>query len=208
MSRRKEITELAALLDGELEAGRAEQLYAQLQDDPELQAEYELQRAVKVALAQLPQDEAPDFLATRVLGEISKKGHQPQAWRWRTLAAALAGFSVCLLLVSGLMYLNRAPFRGFIATRPVSNIDMADQAVLGQPILVTPFASEWGRDLHIPANADEGMEDFLQFANRAHGYTKYVNSTDSIKPDLPSAILVLDGKLVVVEDEPVEDEEE
>ena len=208
MSRRKEITELAALLDGELEAGRAEQLYAQLQNDPELKAEYEQQRMVKAALGQLPQAEAPDFMSTRVLGEISKKSNQTQVWRWRTLAAALGGFTICLALVSGVMYLNRAPYQGYIPGQPVRNIDVRSDGGFGQPMPVTPYASDWQRELYLPVNADEGVEDFLDFANRAHGYTKSVNSTDAIKPDLPSAILVLDGKVYILDEDAEESEDE
>jgi hypothetical protein len=109
------------------------------------------------------------------------------------------------------MYMNRAPFAGYNASQPVSNIGMAGDGSFSQPMPATPAVAEWGRELYIPANADEGVEDFLEFANRAHGYTKYVNSTDSIKPDLPSAILVLDGvdgKLYVLEEDSAEEEKE
>jgi len=207
MNRRSKLEELAALLDGELEAGRAEQLYAELKDDPQLRMEFEQQREVKALLGALPEYIAPDYLATRVLGGIAARRGEVKAWRWRTLAAALGGFALCLVLVSSLLYYNQAPRSGYFASRPVGDVGpdygsrglRAMDSSLSNPRGEYAFTPEWG-ELSVPVNTDDKLTGFLEFANKAHHYSKLVNSTEAAKPDLPSAILVLDGKVYILDE--------
>jgi len=207
MTRRSKIEELAALLDGELEAGRAEQLYAELKDDPQLKMEFQQQREVKALLGQLPEYSAPDYLATRVMGDIASRRSEVKVWRWRTLAAALGGFAACLLLVSGLLYYNQLPQAGRLAMQPVGDLGPSYESVslrgmdpsLAQRRGEYAFTPEWS-ELNVPVDTNDKLTGFLEFANKAHHYSKLVNATDSAKPDLPSAILVLDGKVYILDD--------
>jgi len=205
MNRRSKLEELAGLLDGELDAARTEQLYAELKDDPQLRAEFQQQRQIKALLGQLPEYESPDYLATRVLGDIAARRGTASVWRWRTLAAALGGFAVCLVLVSGLLYFNRSPQVSYLAQpvgnpateRLTSNAFGPDGGRIMQP-------GDW-RELAVPAATDAKITDFLQFANKAHHYSTLVNATEAAKPDLSSAILVLDGKVYYLEEAEIED---
>jgi hypothetical protein len=207
MNRRSKIEELAALLDGELEAGRAEQLYAELKDDPQLKMEYQRQRETKALLGQLPEFSAPDYLATRIMGDIAARRSEVKVWRWRTLAAALGGFAVCLLLVSGVLYYNRLPQGQQFAMQPVGDVgpdySSRDLRVMdpfaAQPRGEYAFSPEWS-ELNVPVSTDDKLTGFLEFANKAHHYSKLVNDTEAAKPDLPSAILVLDGKVYILDE--------
>lgn len=202
MNRRSKKEELAGLLDGELDAARAEQLYAELKDDPQLQAEFQQQRQVKALLGQLPEYQVPDYLATRVLGHIAERRSTAAAWRWRTLAAALGGFAVCLVLVSGFLYYNRAPQTQYFAQRqPVSNIggERASSGAYRTAAGPAIPSSDWS-ELAVPASTNDRITGFLKFANKAHHYTTLLNATDSAKPDLSSAILVLDGKVYYLDE--------
>jgi hypothetical protein len=199
MGRREELVELAALLDGELDDSRAEQLYARMQADPELMAEFEAQRQVKRALGQLSEVEAPNYIATRVMGEIGARRGQVAAWRWRTAAAAIGGFAVCLLLVGGFLYLNqqRPVSRpadmmlgsGEYYTQPsLSREALSREALPAEPM----YGVELG-ELVLPEDVDAQTAAFLEFVYRAHGYQGMLNSAEALRPDLPAAILVLEG---------------
>jgi hypothetical protein len=202
MNRRSKMEELAGLLDGELDAARTEQLYAELKDDPQLRAEFQQQRQIKALLGQLPEYQSPDYLATRVLGDIAARRGAASVWRWRTLAAALGGFAVCLVLVGGVLYFNRGPQVNYLAQRqPVGNI-------AGEHMVSNRFGPESGlvmspgdwTQLAVPASGDEKITGFLQFANKAHHYSTLVNAAEAAKPDLSSAILVLDGKVYYLDE--------
>lgn len=214
MTRRKDIIELAALLDGELDSRRAEELYAMMQADPGLRAEYEMQREAKLALSKLSRAEAPAYMATRIMGEIAA-GHgvrqaQQSAWRWRTLAAAVGGLAICLLLVTGVLYMNLQRQANY-SPQPITTLG-------GQPLglMESPDAPRavqpldyWG-ELSIPAGTSDDAADFLRFASEAHNYSRMNSSAESHKPDLTEAIQVLDGKVVEIIDGKVyiyEDEE-
>lgn len=207
MYRRSKLEELAGLLDGELDAARTEQLYAELKDDPQLQAEFRQQREIKALLGQLPEYQAPDYLATRVLGHIGARRDPAGAWRWRTLAAAVGGFALCVVLASALLYFNRTPQPGYLSTRPVGDLsqEYASEGLRTLDRSMSPamgglqLSPDW-REFAVPANTDDKLTDFLQFANKAHYYSTVVNATEAAKPDLPSAILVLDGKVYILEE--------
>ena len=88
--------DLAALIDGEItDMNRIAQLKDLLQGDTSLSAEYDAQREVKLLLAALPEAEAPSFMQTRIMGEISARRKQRHAvWlpKWGAAAAAVAIF--------------------------------------------------------------------------------------------------------------------
>lgn len=212
MGRREELVELAALLDGELDDRRAEQLYARVKADPELMAEFEAQRQVKLALGRLAEVEAPGYIHARVMGQIGARRGQVAAWRWRTAAAAVGGFALCLLLVSGFLYLGQRP-----VSRPADML-LGSGEYYGQPSLsrealgreavpAEPMYSGELSELALPADVDERTADFLRFASRAHGYQGMLNSAEALRPDLPAAILVLEGhaltngNIILVRDE-------
>lgn len=198
MERRKVVIELAGLLDGELDGGRAEQLYTRINEDAELRCEFELQREVKTALSQLPEFDPPDFLTTRVLGEIANRRADHKVSRWRTVTVALGGFTFCLMLVTGMLLFNNPTW-----TRPgAGEALLAGKSTEARPVLPLDGGmleyTGW-RELEMPVNAGEDAADFLQFVNEQHSYSRLVNSSSSMTPDLPGALLVLDGKLYVMD---------
>jgi len=212
MDRQKDITELAALLDGELDAARAEQLADRLKADKALEREFAAQREVKAALMQLPQHEEPEYLDTRVLGMIGQQKNQAKVWRWKTLAAALGGFTLCLVLVAGIMYMNQPAQPVYLAERGTGDLSTEAGALppgteLMHPAAGMPFVSGYQR-LEVPAGTGQDVKDFLEFANEAHGYSKLVNSTESMRPDIKTAILVLDGEISQVLILDVDDDKE
>ena len=193
MDRQKDITELAALLDGELDAARAEQLADRLKADKALEREFAAQREVKAALMQLPQHEEPEYLDTRVLGMIGQQKNQAKVWRWKTLAAALGGFTLCLVLVTGIMFMNQPAQPVHLATgagdmAPGRGDALPPGSELMHPAAGLPYLNGYQR-LEVPAGTGQDVKDFLEFANEAHGYSKLVNSTESMpvsvipKPD-------------------------
>jgi hypothetical protein len=204
MMRRKDIIELAALLDGELDSRRAEELYAVMRADPGLRAEYEMQREAKLALSKLSRAEAPAYMATRIMGEIAA-GHnvirgQQSAWRWRTLAAAAGGFALCLVLVTGVLYVNTQRQAGYgpepittLGGRPLGLMESDEAPGAAQP-------QDYWSEPSIPAGTSDETADFLRFASEAHNYSRMTSSAESHKPDLTPAIQVLDGKMVEIID--------
>lgn len=188
--RKHELSELAALLDGEVKDHRqAEELYSQIQADSELAAEFELQREVKTLLAQLPQYSAPDFAATRVLGEIAARRGMQGSLRKRTWTAALAGFGVCLVAVvaAGALFMPR---------NTVTYAELPDRGRLVQPGLFEDssvvYASQGWKSVEIPEELNAEVKDFLEFAKQAHTYSLMTHSANAVTPDLPQAIQVLD----------------
>jgi hypothetical protein len=209
MRGRKDITELAALLDGELDSRRAEELYARLEADAGLRAEYDRQREVKLLLCELPQAEVSSYNVTRVVGEIAARRARVAASRWRALAAGFGGITVCLLLVAAALFFRGPSPPGLVARGPGERPTALGSEALGERGLrlgggeVLPF-DDW-RDFTAPAGADEGAADFLRFANEAHGYSRMVNAGSGMTPDLPTAILVLDGKIYIIESDSLEE---
>lgn len=198
MERRRPISELAGLLDGEVRDRRQlEELNALIATDPEAKAEYELQRAVKTVLGALPEEEAPAYLDTRVMGEIGGRRGLGRTYRLRTWGAALAGFAICLLAVATYWQWPRP------ASQPSTASSLAEgeaRALFPAGIrrdttgsVVTP---DW-EAITVPANGvDPVLTDFLEFARDQHGYAIMVYSVDSLSPDLPAAVLVVEkGKV-------------
>src|SRR5436853_3288016 len=70
-------TRVAGLADGELSAEQAQALAGQLKLDSLMQTELQEQREVKELLADLPQYSAPDFMSTRIMGEIAARRTVP-----------------------------------------------------------------------------------------------------------------------------------
>ena len=188
MDRQRDLTNLAALLDGELKGAEAEQLHARVKASEDLRGEFEIQRLVKTSLARLPEVEAPDFMATRVLGEIAARRNSRSHTHWRTAAAALGGFSLCLLLVVGVMTINNNRMAG-----PDSAVQYAatTPAPAG-PAMPLDAEFAWGTPM-IPVNADEDAQQYLEFVSDQHEYSRRLNSTGSINRDLTGVILLLEN---------------
>ena len=188
-SNNKKFIELAALLDGEVrDAAQAEKLAQAISDDPGLRAEFEAQRAVKSALGSLPEYSAPDFMATRILGEIAGQ-HKPL--RTPTLRVLVTAFGAFALLVLAFTPLTQF----FFAGGPTSN---SDELIASQPTssFIPPepaFTPQDWREITPPADiTDERVLEFLRFANEAHAYRVMVAHTGIMSPDMGQAILVLD----------------
>lgn len=194
MERRRPITELAGLLDGEVRDRRQlEELNALIAADPEAKAEFELQRMVKTALGVLPEEDAPAYLDTRVVGEIGGRRGLSRTYRLRTWGAAVAGFAVCLLAVATYWQWPRPASE--IAT--VSSLAEGDAqplfpAGIRHDTTGSVVIPDW-QAITLPANGvDPVLADFLEFARDQHGYAIMVYSVDSLSPDMPAAVLAVD----------------
>lgn len=199
----QQLEQLAALLDGEI--SNEQELAAlrqRLDDDPALKAEFDGQRQVKSALGSLLEYSAPDFMATRTMGEISQRRRQTQRrLRWRPWLAAAGGFAACLVLV--------------LAALPMLNTNTAQQLPASQPMMAGNTAtqpatnlarsmdneffnanSSWSRELPVSDEKldelDPQLREFLEFVNEAHGYRVMVRQGDQMSPDFPAAVLVFD----------------
>jgi len=189
--RKHNLSELAALLDGEVKDHRqAEELFTDIKADAELAAEYELQREVKLLLQQLPPFVAPDFAPTRVMGEIAARRAMARTLRRRTWTAALAGFSVCLVAMLAL---------GGLFARPggVTLADLHDRGTLAQPgvfgdVSVAYAPQDWPQEVRVPEGADPQLKRFLEFVSEQHRRSVMARSTGAVTPDMPQAIQVLD----------------
>lgn len=188
--------ELSALLDGEVhDLARAEELNRLIQSDPEVRAEYEELRSVKTLMVSLPEFDAPDFMATRVQGEIAARKKKGLPWLRPVLTMA-AGFALCLVMVVGYNMINAPHEPG------TPELDFARNPA-GPSDLVMPVSSmgrspsfshpqEWG-GVSLPEGVEnQALIDFIDFANKAHSYSVMMSTTEAMSPDLPGAILVLD----------------
>jgi hypothetical protein len=196
MDKQERMQKVAALLDGEMRDLReAEQFSAQIQSDPDLKAEYETQRQMKSLLSSLPEHKAPDFMATRVMGEIAARRKLNRRFSIRTWAAAVGGFALSLItmLVFNLMgagpQLANAPL---MASQPTmveggQLIPAAGGSIGNQPIYAEQY---WQKQ--IPQDIDPQVRDFLEFTRTAHGYSRMQHAADAVSPDLPQAVMVVD----------------
>jgi hypothetical protein len=211
MPRNKEYIELCSLLDGELVDENAKQLYDRLKADSALQAEYEEQRQLKTLLGQLPQHEPPDYLPTRIMGEIASRRARESSNRWRIAFASVSGFTLCLLLVVG-FYLFSPAGTGpqpapMMTAQPVEFKTLPGLTNEDYMDLLTPASSNpAGRTLaepviNLPDNTTPEVEEFLRFASEAHGYSKILGETQLDIPDYRGAVLVLDGKVYIINEE-------
>lgn len=183
----KERVELAALLDGEIrdprQAARLAGLMAQV---PALQAEFEEQRQIKSLLAALPEHPAPDFMSTRVLGEIAARRKQPLAWLKPVAFSATALIALVVVMT--------------VATQQLVGPVQPEALSASQPELEYTLAADPGsykpqdwRSVPAPEGVtDERLLDFLEFASEAHAYKRLMRNSDTMSPDIAEAILVLD----------------
>lgn len=191
--------ELAALLDGEIrDSARAEQLSALIVSDPALKAEYEAQRAAKLALSRLPEAAAPDFMHTRVLGRISIERKVRRSLKLPLLR--LAGGAALLFatgigtgvyfastnqpgeVAGGYVQAEHIPARGIFASTD-ANFTSTDSLMqsLAQPDLALP-----------EGQIDSGLADFLQQAYDAHNYSKAMLAAGhKVSPDMPAALALM-----------------
>ena len=185
----KEKIELTALLDGEVDdADLAEQLAQAIATDPELQAEYNEQREIKSMLGSLPEYEAPDFMATRVLGEIAARKQPRRASLFKTLTAAVGGFAVLAIAFSATSFMLTANNPGDSEDTMVASPG-AEMRLASEPMFSPQNWNEFSPSDEI---TDEGVREFLELANEAHAYRVMVSNTEGMSPNMGEALLVLD----------------
>ncbi|MCC7479433.1 hypothetical protein IT575_13395 [bacterium] len=209
--------ELAALLDGEVrDSARAEQLAAMITSDPELKAEYEAQRAVKIALSKVEDTAAPDFMSTRVLGRISIERKVRSGFRLPVLR--LAGGAAALFatgITTGVYVANHlapaartaAPMFAREDRMPARGVFASTDEQFSSPDSL--FMSLQQPDLALPEDQiDPGLADFLQLANDAHSYRKAMLATGHmVSPDMPMALaLISESDGTVFADSPASDD--
>lgn len=209
MDRRKEEEiNLAALLDGELrDAVQLEALSTLVERDPVLRAEYEEQSLVKSLLGELDEYKAPDFMATRVMGEIAARRKAQAAPRWRPavawfsgVAALLVGFGTTVGLMAPRAVQQAAPLlaeSGSTVSQPLPGARYVSTGGLGaQPglFMEVEYAAPVWEELPMPAgNTDKRIEGFLRFASESHDYRRALRSGGCGAANMADAVLVLDN---------------
>lgn len=186
MKAEKDRIEMAGLLDGEIsDLGQVELLGKEIEKDAALKTEFEEQRRVKALLASLPEYEAPDFLATRVMGEIVAGSSRRQTRRWRTVAVLASSLVLCFVAVGLAIQLKQPP-----NPRPEINYaSLTDETDMASRDL-QPWISE--EAAFEPVVDDERVMEFLEFVDEMHRYRALLRSAENISPNLPEAIMVLD----------------
>nr|MDQ3024705.1 hypothetical protein [bacterium] len=208
-------------IDGEVtDMNRIEQLKAMLQGDDQLQADYDAQREVKLLLAELPEAEAPSFMATRIMGEISSRRNMRRGklWlpNWGAAAAAVAlfgmGYGMAVQFADPASSLVASPMiatdtsGGPITAGPgarllqdPAQIDVNPAFNTTQLAQYTPDAFEAvyaaSSDVAIPADADPWLREFIELGNEAHNYSRAIRITHNlVSPDVSQAVMVVDGR--------------
>lgn len=216
MNRREAEINLAALLDGELRDPRqVAELNALLERDPQLRAEYEAQRELKAALgglapsAEQQAQHTPDFMATRVLGEIAARRRSQRSGLslWRPVVAWGGSFAALMI--------------GFFTTvqvmQPMANsaaLTAQSEQAARQPEALLPtgltrnvsYAPQYWADFKMPEGVnDPQVASFLKFANEAHNYRRLMHSSGGdTTPDISPAIMAVNetaGNVVFASDE-------
>jgi anti-sigma factor RsiW len=203
MNRREAEINLAALLDGELrDPAQVAELNGWLARDPALRAEFESQRALKAALGSLVAGPAeqelrtPDFMATRVLGEIAarRKAPRPSLWRpliaWGGSAAALVlGFFTTVQVMQPALQSATLTAQGVPAA-----VDASAAPVLPAGLTMqVNYAPQYWENLEMPDGVnDSQVKAFLTFANEAHNYRRLMHSGSELTtPDMAQAVLAM-----------------
>jgi anti-sigma factor RsiW len=200
MDRREAENCLAALLDGELRDPRQiAELNALLERDPALRAEYEAQRVLKAALGGLAPSEqqleqqAPSFMATRVMGEIAARRNAPRPSLWRpvvtwsgSLAALLIGFFTTV------QFMQPAVDTAALTAQSQA-VPSAQTAVPAGLTMNVRYAPDYWNNLSVPAGTDQRVADFLKFANEAHNYRRLMRSGDDTTPDMAQAVMAVNS---------------
>ena len=208
MKGRDKFTEVSALLDGEVRGEQLVRLNEELAASKELTEEFAEQRSVKALLSQLPEFEAPDYLATRVAGMIAEgRGKQSRglSMSWRMITAGAAGFALCLLSVGTYMIAGN-PARDSanqLADRGAQH-DMVVPAGLTESTDGIFKPQDWDnenlnawRKMELSdeekGKVDDRLEEFLRFAADVHGYEIMERSADATAADIPEAMLLMVG---------------
>jgi hypothetical protein len=204
MDRRTEEINLAALLDGELhDDDQVEALLAEIERNPSLAEEYREQLAIKDVLGGLEPYSAPDFMATRVMGEIAARRKTGASGYWRPafawfggVAALILGFLSSMGLLAPRVMQSGSPLlaeSGYQAA-PLSATPVSS-GMLAQPglFMEVEYAPSVWEELPMPnGNVDERIEDFLRFASESHLYRRLMSSGACDTTGMASAVLVMD----------------
>lgn len=181
--------ELAGLLDGELkDVAQVEKLAQAISANPDLKRAYDEQRAVKSALGSLPEYRSPDFMATRVLGEIAAKKRPGRIPALRVLVTTIGSLALAVLAITATTQL-------FLAQNQDGNPGalIAHETTRAFTVPEPVFTPQDWREFTPPEDVtDERVLEFLIFANEAHAYRVMVSNTGVMSPDMGEALLVLD----------------
>lgn len=186
MSPKGHNTDLSRLLDGELQdMHEVEQINSAIKADPELMAEFEEQRGIKSLLGELDEYEAPDFMATRVMGEISSRRRSTKRiGGFKQILAAFGGVAVVALLAMSML---KGPQATLNNAMNASTMAEADASSPGTEYAATP----WTDPDFESTIEDERLRDLLKFASDAHRNSELVHSADSATPNIDDLILMV-----------------
>ncbi|MCB1217673.1 hypothetical protein KDL44_09775 [bacterium] len=184
MSPKGHNTDLARLLDGELhDMHEVEQINTAIQADPELRSEFDEQRSIKSLLGELDEYSAPDFMATRVMGEISSR---------RNASRRVAGWRQALSLVGAL---------GVVAILAVSlnNRSLPAGSANGQS-MASGVAADPGKEYSDAywtnpdfesTIEDERLRNLLQFASDAHRHSEMEHLAGSDTTNIDNLVIMV-----------------
>jgi hypothetical protein len=184
-------TRVAGLADGELSAEQAQVLAQRLHQDSAMQAELHEQRVVKEALGVLPQYSAPDFMATRIMGEIASRRNAPAKRTWRPAFAWSAGAATFLLSFGAAIGL----WPQFAAQQSATMLADSQPSMMIPAGLVQNMeydARPWDSVAMPEGVTDPKLKSFLTFANTAHQYRKLQHASEGTSPDMPQVMVAMD----------------
>ncbi len=178
-------TDLSRLLDGELQdVHEIEQINTAINADPELMAEFEEQRSIKSLLGELDEYKAPDFMSTRIMGEISTRRNASRrvaGWKQAFSAfGALAVVAVLALSLNGQMNGGGAPDMS-------GNSMVATDSSPGTDYATTPWTDpDFDKSID-----DVRLRNLLQFASDAHHHSELEHLTGSDTPNIDDLVLMV-----------------
>ena len=184
MSPKGHNTDLARLLDGELhDVHEVEQINSAIQADPELRAEFDEQRSIKSLLGELDEYEAPDFMATRIMGEISaKRNASRRVAGWRQALAAIGGLGVVAVLAFSMTTRNAA-----VDPNTGSNAIATSTADPGKEY----SDAYWTKPDFESSIKDEKLRNLLEFASDAHRRSELEHLAGSDTPNTDDLVIMV-----------------
>ena len=179
-------TDLAGLLDGELQDTQAvENINAAIEADETVRNEFNEQREIKSLLGEIDEYDAPSFMTTRIMGEISaKRNEQRRTSSWMQIASALGGLAVVVVCVVGLnTTLNNGGTNN--AVNPVLAVADMDKLPFDYANLPTD-----GTEIDNIEN--DKLRNLLEYASDAHRRSELTHTAGSASPDLDGLIMMID----------------
>lgn len=177
MSPKGHKSDLARLLDGELhDVHEVERINSAIKADQELMDEFEEQRGIKSLLGELSEFEAPDYMSTRVMGEINaRRAAKRRATGWKQVLSGFGGVAVVAALA-----LSMNSMLNPLGTAVSNSVAVVEEDP-GREYSATPWTEV----------EDEGLRNLLQRASDAHRHSELEHLAGSASPNIDDLVLMV-----------------